>query len=219
MAQPANAAVEEAVAAPAAPAAKKRSPMGAVILTALLVGPLAVGLNSVMSSRAKTKQAAIEQWEKTAPLQEVTFPLEPITVNLVDGEKYCRLSPVLVFAFDAVDTAYYKQKLPSMKPGEGNAKSGGEGGEGGDKKKPADASIPKKVAGDAVKNFCEELPDLLPALQDATITVVSGRKYDEMLSVADKEKVKASLKEKYDEILAESKVPLKRVLFNEIIVQ
>jgi flagellar basal body-associated protein FliL len=218
MAQPAQAPAEEAVGpAPAPAAAKKKSPLGMLIVVAGVVGLLGYGGYSYMSMKAKAKELIVKEWLKTAPLSPVTFALDPVTVNLADGDKYARLAPTLVFDLDVVDGAYFKEKAPVLHPPEGGAK-GGEG-EGEGKKKKADATVPKKEPGEDVKKLVEALPNCLPRLQDATIEVLGARKFEQLLSVADKEKVKEALTAKFTDILAETKIPVKQVLFAEFIMQ
>jgi flagellar basal body-associated protein FliL len=223
MAQPAPAAPAEGAAAPPAAApAKKKSPIGAMIVTALLVGPLAFGLFTMKQSKAKAQEELVKKREKTAPQFRATFEMQPITVNLADGDRYARVAPVLVFEFDTIDCEHFKKKAAELKPGEEGQKKSGEGEGKEAKKPPADPTVPKTKPGEAVQKLLEELPTVMPEMKDAVITVLAGHSFEELLPNKGKQgltEVKEALRAKFTEVLAETKVPVKEVLFADWIMQ
>jgi len=218
MAQPARPQAVEEPAAPAAPA-KKKSPMGAMIATALVVGPLAFGMFTMRQAKEKARESQVAGWEKTAPQEVVTYPLEGITVNLADGQRYCRVVPVLGFEFDKIDAEFFRGKVNALRPKEGGG--GGEGGgEGGGKgKKKADPTVPKRVPSERVHAVIELLPNMEPQLKDAAIHLISTRKYEDLLSIKDRDHLKEQLCERFTEILEETKVPVKHIYFADFIMQ
>lgn len=227
MAQEAQGA-SEAAAAPAAAPVKKKSPLPIMIVTALLVGPLAFGLFTFKQNGAKKKEALVEKWEKTAPKVPASFALETITVNLADGDRYCRFTPVVYFEFDVVDAKYFKSHAASLTPGAEEGKGGGAhgGGEGGEKEE-ADPTVPKSEPGKAVKLLVEEIPHCLPQMKDSAITLVSSQNFEELSKLQGKEQLKKELAERFSHIVAEvleeakieTKFEVTKVLFSDFIMQ
>ncbi|MBI5833082.1 MAG: flagellar basal body-associated FliL family protein [Armatimonadetes bacterium] len=218
----------EAAAAPAAAPAKKKSPLPIVIATALLVGPLAFGLFTFKQGAARKKEALVEKWEKTAPKVPASFALETITVNMADGDRYCRFTPVLYFEFDVVDAKFFKSKAASLTPGSEEKKSGGEGhGEGGKKAEAKDPTVPKTEPSKAVTTLVEELPQCLAELKDSAINLVSSQNFEELSKLKGKEHLKKELAERFtviveqvlEEAKLETKFEVKKVLFSDFIMQ
>lgn len=218
MAQAAPGAEEQGGAAPSAP--KKKSPLGAIIATALVVGPLAFGGFTMSQAKKKAHEAVVTKWEKTAPTEIVTLPLEAITVNLSDGERYVRCAPVLGFAFDKIDASYFVKHSAKLRPGAQEESSGGEGGEGKPKVK-TDPTIPKKEPSEKIKELIESYPTKLPMLHDAAIHELTMLKFEQLISPREREKVKDSLRDRFTEILSEGNpnIAVKCVFFNEFIMQ
>ena len=215
--------------APAAPApAKKKSPLPIVIVTALLVGPLAFGAFTMKQNAAKKKESQAAEWEKKAPKVPASFAMETITVNLADGERYCRFTPVLYFEMDVIDAKFFKEHAASLTPGAGEEKKseGGHGGEGGKKETP-DKSIPKTEPSKAVNTLVEEIPHCLPELKDSAITLVSSQNFEDLAKLQGKEHLKKELAERFskvfEKVLEEAKIETKfevtQVLFSDFIMQ
>ena len=224
MAQEPQGAAEAPAAAP--PPAKKKSPLPIVIVTALLVGPLAFGAFTMKQNAAKKKESQAAEWEKKAPKVPASFSMETITVNLADGERYCRFTPVLYFEMDVIDAKFFKEKAASLTPGAEEEKKGGEG-EGKEKKPAADPSIPKTEPSKAVTTLVEEIPHCLPELKDSAITLVSSQNFEDLAKLQGKEHLKKELAERFskvfEKVLEEAKIETKfevtQVLFSDFIMQ
>lgn len=211
------------------PSKPRRSVFSKLLLLLLILGPLGGGGYFVVSKRVQAAAAAAEAGPP--PLEEVTFPLQVQTVNLADGDRYARCLAVLAFRLDPVDAAYFrswvKEYTEDKKPAAEPVASPGA--------KPA-----KKEPGDGVKDLLFRLANYQLQLHDALIRELSSRRYKELLSEADKDRVCEALKKRFESVLnggdpgatattpmgsgakgesEQEHVPIERIYFSEFVMQ
>ncbi|MCC7491352.1 MAG: flagellar basal body-associated FliL family protein [Fimbriimonadaceae bacterium] len=203
-------------------APKKKNPLMAVLLLAVVVGPLAVG-GMMMSKKQKAMQAQLEkQYEDDPPEVEVcTWPMPVQTVNLADGNRYARIKLELAFELDPVDAKYFRTEVSALSNPEG-AKEGGGGGHGGGEAEPAaegDKKAIKKEPGQRVKNLLELLHHHQSELNDLLIDELSGRTFETMLRPNDKRAFKDALVKRFGHLLTEVKMEVHDIYFSEFVMQ
>ncbi len=216
MAQVPNPEAAAPAAPPPAPPAKGKSPMVAVIVTALVVFPIAGGLVKFMSkpnaAATKAKEATTEEEEEKATGETVTFALATQTVNLAEGDRYVRVKIEMAFDLEPDDAEFFRAKVAAL-AAEGKEKSGGEGGEGEKKSKK------KKEPGPKCTRLLHLLSTRSAQLNDALIHELSSRHYDDMLRPKDKQAFKEAIMKRFNEILTEAKVPVHDIYLSEFVMQ
>ncbi|MBI2302300.1 MAG: flagellar basal body-associated FliL family protein, partial [Armatimonadetes bacterium] len=188
----------EAAAPPRAPE-KKPSSLKAVLVTAVVVGGLAFGAMFMLNKQHQGQAKAAE--EEVPPPEEVTYTLASQTVNLADGDRYVRCQAVLAFELPPADAKYFREHV--QQPEAEKGKGGEGGGEGGGKaeegaKKPA----VKGKADGTTAVLVEELANRQARLNDALIRELSNRKFNELLTEKDKDKLTSSLVRRFNDVLA-----------------
>lgn len=217
MAQVPNPEAAAPAAPPPAPPAKGKSPMVAMIVTALVVFPIAVGAVKFMSkpnaAATKAKEVTAEEEEEKTTGETVTFPLTTQTVNLAEGDRYVRVKLEMAFDLEPDDAEHFRTKVAAMSA-EGKEKSGEGGhGEGEGKKKK------KKEPGPKVTRLLHLLTNRSAQLNDALIHELSGRRYEDMLRPKDKQAFKEAIMKRFNEILTEAKVPVHDIYLSEFVMQ
>lgn len=189
----------------------KRSPIALMLMTALFVGPLAVGGFMLWSRQQQTqKKLLAEMANDESLLQEVTFGLEPQTVNLADGDRYARCKVVLSFRLDPIDAAYFQTAADAFT---------GETKELPEEPERDGPKLPKKEPDKKVQRLVYLLASQTPQLNDALIQTISSRKYEQLLKPADKEQLKKALIKRFDELLTEVEIPVHDIYLSEFVMQ
>ena len=173
---------------------KKHNPFVMILLTAVVVGPLAVGGFWFMSKRNQDHRRALAEWQPV--MQEVTYPLDTQTVNLADGDRYARCRLVLAFELDPVDAVYFRTWVLSLDP---------ESKPAAEEEPEVDKSIPKKEPGKEVKQLVQRLSNYQVQLNDALIRELGSKRFEQLLREPDKERAAKALAERFNAILVEPK--------------
>ena len=197
--------------APAAAAPpKKKGGLLPILLTALVVGPLAVGGFVLYNKAAAAQKLLLAEYEKDPDaLETVTWPLEVQTINLADGDRYARCGLSLAFQLDLVDAAHFRSTVAEVT---GDDKTMPE-------PPPADRKPPKKEPGKEVKTLLYLLATQADSIDDVVIQEVGARNYDELLSNEDKATLKKSLITRLDKLLTNSELPVHDIYFSEFVMQ
>lgn len=202
---------EETILPDPAPPKKHRSPLATALLTALLVGPLAVGGFVVYSQLQARQKAALEKWQSHPPVVEsVCYTLDTQTVNLADGDRYARVKLALAFELDPIDAAYFRTTVATLT--------------GDDAEQPPPPPSdgpkpPKKEAGKEVQQLVYTLYTQQEKINDIMIGEIGARRYEALLQPADKEALKKVLAERIDEVLTPSKSKVHDIYFSEFVMQ
>lgn len=188
---------------------KGRSPLALILLTALLVGPGGIGGYTLYNRQRQVRAQKLAEYEAQAPRIEVTFPLETLTVNLADGDRYARLTAVLTFTLDPVDAAYYRTAIATV--------TGTEPPEIESPEEPAKS--PKKQPGPEVKQLVWLLATRQPRLNDLLLSELGRYKYAQLLRPDARETVKQALVKRFDEVLTEAGIPVHDILLSDFVMQ
>jgi len=208
---PAPELTEDAAApAPSRGKGKKGGGILPVLLTAVLVGPMAVGGYMLLSKNAAAKEKALAAYETDpAKLETVSWPLKVHTINLADGDRYARCGLALAFQLDKVDAAHFREVVATV---DDEATAIPEA-------PPSDEKPIKKEPGKEVKTLLYLLATQEDPISDIVIQEVGSRKYDEMLTNQDKLKLKKSLISRLDALLTNSGLTVHDVYFSEFVMQ
>ncbi|NUQ01219.1 MAG: flagellar basal body-associated FliL family protein [Armatimonadetes bacterium] len=207
-------------AAPPAPKGKK-SPLLAALISAVLVGPLAIGAYTLVakpkatdseeSKTAKDKEVEDEEAEEVEHGELVTLPLATQTVNLADGDRYVRCGMELAFELEEADAEYFRAHRADM-TGETEEKPAEGEGHGEKKGKPKEPS--KRV-----QRLVHLLTSHRAEFADTTINELGARKYDQMLKLTERAALKKVLMEHFNQMLTESKLTVHDIYFSEFVMQ
>ena len=143
-------------------------------------------------------------FDEVHPGEGIMIPTGSKVVNLADigGRKYIKIDIVLEFAPN--DPHYYELVAEAHSGDSG----GGGGGHGGEEVSPVDAYV---------EEYTHEINDLLPAINDSLITLISSKSFEQINTADGKELLRGEIMEMVNSRLSQHHVIA--VYFTEFVVQ
>ncbi|KAA3648372.1 MAG: hypothetical protein DWQ07_05095 [Chloroflexi bacterium] len=142
-------------------------------------------------------------FDEVHPGEGIMLPTGSKVANLADpgGRKYIKIDIVLEFAPN--DATYYELVVESH-----SADSGGGGGHGGEETSPLETYV---------EEFKVEVNDLMPAINDSLLTLISSKTFEQINTAEGKEHLRVEIMELVNSRLSEYHVIA--VYFTEFVVQ
>lgn len=197
---------------------KKKRGKGMILLLGV-VALAALGAAGFLWQQNKARQQADAQaaWDADPVLETVVYPLQALTVNLAEGDRYIRCQVAIGFELDPLDAHHFRLTMAKIDPDVPPEPE----------PPPADAKLPPREGpSEAVLALIRLLlsADVQTRMQDSLLLEVSSREFAELQSAEGKEGLKTVLLERFAAIVDDaaggtSPVPMTDIYLREFVMQ